>query len=66
MNTKIIDVKCIRNYGKLYKFPLTIDKVYYDAVVTWDEDGEEEGSVTLINDEGNKEHYSIKYFVILD
>lgn len=66
MNTKICNVKCIKSTGRLFTFPLTQGKIYKNAKVIWTKDIKEDGGVTLINDLGKKDFYSMQYFEIVE
>lgn len=65
MNNKNVKVRCIKSVGRLFTFPITINKVY-EGKLLYTNDIEEDGIVNIVNDLGEKDIYSIKgYFEVI-
>lgn len=65
MHSIIVNVKCIRSHGNLFQFPLTEGKIYKNSKVIFSEEIEKDGCVTLINDNGEIDLYSMEYFEVV-
>jgi len=59
-----IKVKCIKTEGLAMQFPLTLNKIY-DAQPVYIKGTQKVSGVWIIEDNGNKDFYSIDKFKII-